>query len=68
MPQNAIHRRTRRMKKEPFVLGQENFAAICAVEGLKFTGESLRRISSRLSTEERRAEVLKAFPNPKGRK
>ena len=47
------------------VLGQYAFAAITAVEGLRLTGDSRRRVAtlvaSGLSPERRRAEVLKAY-------
>lgn len=47
------------------VLGRQAFAAITAVEGLKLSSISQRRLdalkSSGLSAEERRAEVLRTY-------
>ena len=47
------------------VLGAKAFAAITAVEGLRLSSTSRRRLdtlkASGLSTEERRAEVLRAY-------
>jgi hypothetical protein len=42
-------------------LGRGAFAAISAVEGLKLTTAGKKRISSPLSLDERRAEVLSAY-------
>ena len=50
------------------VLGRKAFAAITAVEGLKLTAGGQRRISSPLSSEQRRSEVIKAYLDLKGRK
>ena len=47
------------------VLGTKAFAAIAAVEGLRLSSASSRRLqtlrNAGLSTDERRAEVLKAY-------
>ena len=54
------------------VLGREAFAAITAVEGLELSPESKRRLatlrSSGLSTDEQRAEVLRAYSGLSRRK
>lgn len=54
------------------VLGQKTFAAITAVEGLRLSANSNKRVktllSSKLSPEARRAEVLRAYMETKGRK
>jgi hypothetical protein len=47
------------------IIGRRAFAAIAAVEGLKLSGESRKRLrllrSSRLSPAERRAAILDAY-------
>lgn len=54
------------------VLGTRAFAAITAVEGLRLTASSRRRLdmlkASSLSAEERRAEVLRAYSGLAGKK
>lgn len=54
------------------VLGSKTFAAIAAVEGLRLSATSRKRLAvlkaSDLSPEERRAEVLRAYAAPKGRR
>ncbi len=47
------------------VLGLKRFAVISAVEGLKLTPRGQKRVASGESTEKRRADVLKAYLNPK---
>lgn len=52
-------------KKPTAVIGEKAFAAITAVEGLKLSDASRRRLqrlkSSGLPSEERRAEILRAY-------
>jgi hypothetical protein len=52
-------------KKPAAVIGEKAFAAITAVEGLKLSDASSRRLqrlkSSGLSGDERRAEILRAY-------
>lgn len=52
-------------KKSSAVIGAKAFAAITAVEGLKLSEASRRRLqqlkSSGLSAEERRAQILRAY-------
>lgn len=52
-------------KKPKAVIGEKAFAAITAVEGLKLSDASRRRLqrlkSSGLPNEERRAEILRAY-------
>lgn len=54
------------------VLGAKTFAAIAAVEGLRLNATSKKRLAalraSGLSPDERRAEVLRAYSAPKGRR
>lgn len=54
------------------VLGAKTFAAIAAVEGLRLNKTSKKRLAalkaSSLSQDERRAEVLRAYSAPKGRR
>lgn len=54
------------------VLGARAFAAITAVEGLRLSAASRRRLevlkASSLSADERRAEVLRAYSGPAGKK
>ncbi|HEY3814549.1 MAG TPA: hypothetical protein VGL66_15110 [Caulobacteraceae bacterium] len=54
------------------VLGKKTFAAIAAVEGLSLKTASRKRLdelnASKLSPEEKRAEVLRAYVAPKRRK
>jgi hypothetical protein len=49
-------------------LGRGTFAAISAVEGLKLSAAGRKRVSSPLSLDERRAEVLNAYLALKGKK
>jgi hypothetical protein len=46
-----------------FVLGREDWAAICAVEGLKLSPEGEQRLKETegLSPEERRAVIIAAY-------
>jgi len=54
------------------VLGAKTFAAIAAVEGLRLSATSKKRLASlrasELTPDERRAEVLRAYSPPKGRR
>jgi hypothetical protein len=54
------------------VLGRKTFEAITAVEGLKLSAAGRKRMSSlsvnALTPDQRRAVVLKAFGEQKGRK
>lgn len=54
------------------VLGAKAFAAISAVEGLRLSSASKKRLtalkSRKLSQDERRAEVLRAYRDIEGRK
>ena len=53
------------------ILGDKTFAAISAVEGLKLGKASRERLSalnkSKLTPAQKRAEVLRAYVQPKGR-
>ncbi|OAF07591.1 hypothetical protein [Bradyrhizobium neotropicale] len=53
------------------ILGDRTFAAISAVEGLKLGKASKERLSalnkSKLTPAQKRAEVLRAYVQPKGR-
>jgi hypothetical protein len=53
------------------VLGGKTFAAISAVEGLKLSASSEKRLSSlkerKLSPDQKRAEVLRAYDKYKSR-
>lgn len=53
------------------ILGEKTFAAISAVEGLKLGKASKARLSalskSKLTPAQKRAEVLRAYVQPKGR-
>ncbi len=63
-----------KMSKNPGsrVLGTQTFAAITAVEGLRLSASSRRRLdmlkASSLSAEERRAEVLRTYSGLAGKK
>lgn len=48
---------------KPYVLGQNRFAAITAVEGLKLSRDAEARLerTRALSAEQRRAETIRAF-------
>jgi len=54
------------------VLGRKTFEAITAVEGLKLSAAGRQRVSSlsasALTPDQRRAAVLKAYRDQKGRK
>ena len=50
------------------ILGLKRFAVISAVEGLTLTPKGRKRVASVASTEKRRADVLKAYVNLKGRR
>lgn len=64
MRQCAMASRVSR-KKPATVIGAKAFAAITAVEGLKLSDASRRRVdrlkASGLPSEERRAEILRAY-------
>jgi hypothetical protein len=51
------------------ILGKETFAAITAVEGLSLSAEGKRRlsISKGLSSDQRRAEVIRAYVSDRKR-
>lgn len=53
------------------ILGDKTFAAISAVEGLKLAKASRERLSAlnktKLTPAQKRAEVLRAYVQPKGR-
>lgn len=48
------------------VLGLKRFAAISAVEGLKLSAQGRKRVLAPLSTQKRRAEIIRAYLDPKG--
>jgi hypothetical protein len=52
-------------KDKSRTLGKRAFAAISAVEGLRMSNEGKRRVDSNASIEQRRAEVLRAYMEPK---
>jgi len=52
----------------PRVLGLKRFAVISAVEGLTLTPKGRKRVAAGVSTERRRADVLKAYLDLKGRR
>lgn len=54
--------------KAETTLGQKAFAAISAVEGLKLNREGRKRISASAPTDQRRADVLRAYSEHKSRK
>jgi hypothetical protein len=60
-----MHNEEKSRKAKPLVLGAKAFAAISAVEGLRLSSTSSRRLSmlkaSSLTADERRAEVLRAY-------
>lgn len=53
------------------VLGDQTFAAISAVEGISLSAKSLKRIASmrrrKLSADEQRAEVIRAYTGTRTR-
>lgn len=53
---------------ESTVLGRSAFAAISAVEGLKLSPAGRERLKGPTSSDQRRAEVLRAYTDLKGRK
>ena len=57
-----------RSKPNAAVLGRSTFAAISAVEGLALSAAGHKRVSSSLPADQRRAEVLRAYADLKGRK
>jgi hypothetical protein len=54
---------------KPYVLGQDRFAAITAVEGLKLSRDAEARLqrARALSPEQRRAETIRAFAETRTR-
>jgi hypothetical protein len=66
------HERRTSSKSVARVLGAKKFAAIAAVEGLHLSAASKKRLASlrasELTPDERRAEVLRAYSSPKGRR
>lgn len=56
---------------EGHILGDRTFAAITAVEGISLSAASRKRLSSmkerRLTTEEQRTEVIRAYIEAKSR-
>lgn len=60
-----------RGSSEDHVLGDRTFAAITAVEGISLSASSRKRLSSmkerRLTTEEQRTEVIRAYIEAKSR-
>ena len=56
---------------DPRVLGSKAFAAISAVEGLKLSAAGKKRLRAmdeqRLTPDQRRAEVIRAYMEIKGR-
>jgi hypothetical protein len=49
----------------PLVLGLKRFAAISAVEGLKLSKNGRARVSAPISTQQRRAQIIRAYLGPK---
>jgi hypothetical protein len=49
-------------------LGQKAFAAISAVEGLKLNRDGRKRVLTSAPTDQRRADVLRAYSEHKSRK
>lgn len=47
------------------VLGLKRFAAISAVEGLKLSKNGRARVSAPISTQQRRAQIIRAYLGPK---
>jgi hypothetical protein len=50
------------------VLARSAFAAISAVEGLTLSSDGRKRLSGASSPDQRRADVLRAYTDLKGRK
>ncbi len=59
---------TEALKSKSTVIGRKAFTAITAVEGLALSKAGRKRVSGSLTTEKKRAEVLKAYTGSKGRK
>lgn len=57
---------------ESHVLGQRTFAAITAIEGISLSATSRKRLSDmkkrKLSPEEQRSEVIRAYVDAKSRR
>ena len=47
-------------------MGLKRFAAISAVEGLMLSNKGRKRVLAPLSTQKRRAEIIRAYLSPKG--
>lgn len=56
------------LKRPASVLGLKTFAAISAVEGLKLSSPGRKRVMQPLPTAKRRANVIKAYLDLKGRR
>ncbi|MDX2289858.1 MAG: hypothetical protein NW217_13680 [Hyphomicrobiaceae bacterium] len=69
MSKHSTHKSSRAAAR---TLGAKTFAAIAAVEGLRLSASSKKRLASlrasELTPDERRAEVLRAYSPPKGRR
>ena len=50
------------------VLGREAFAAISAIEGLKLNRDGQKRVLTSAPTDQRRADVLRAYAEHKSRR
>lgn len=59
------------LKPQARILGDRTFAAITAVEGIRLSRESKKRLATlkreRLSHDERRAEIIRAYSETKKR-
>ncbi len=63
---------SKRLGSEVHVLGDRTFAAITAVEGVRLSAASRKRLSDmnrrKLSPEEQRSEVIRAYVDAKTRR
>lgn len=63
---------TKRLGAESHVLGDRTFAAITAVEGISLSASSRDRIAAmrqrKLSPDEQRAEVIRAYSEAKSKR
>ena len=63
---------SKRLGSEVHVLGDRTFAAITAVEGVRLSAASRQRLSDmnrrKLSPEEQRSEVIRAYVDAKTRR
>lgn len=59
------------VSSEAQILGDQTFAAISAVEGISLSASSRTRLESmkkrKLTTEEQRAEIIRAYTDAKSR-